>query len=72
VISFEADVKPLFRDLDREAMRSVFDLWEYADVRQHATSILERLESGSMPCDEAWPEDRVSLVAAWIDDGMRP
>ena len=31
--SFEADIKPLFREKDRDSMRNAFDLWSYADVQ---------------------------------------
>jgi hypothetical protein len=48
---FAHDIKPLFREEDRDAMEYVFDLWEYNDVRDQVDNILERLEDGSMPCD---------------------
>lgn len=32
-ISFDADIKPLFREKDRDSMRRAFDLWSYADVK---------------------------------------
>ena len=56
-LSFEQDVKPLFRERDRSTMLNVakFDLWERDDVAEHADAILGRLEEGSMPCDQAWP-----------------
>jgi hypothetical protein len=58
-ISFDADIKPLFRKKDRDSMRRVFDLWSYADVQIHAAAIAARLKDGSMPCDGAWPPDRL-------------
>ena len=54
---FEQDIKPLFREDDRDAMDYIFDLWSYDDVSANADSILERLDDGSMPCDEPWPPD---------------
>ena len=42
-VSFEHDVKPLFRERDRGAMSSHFDLWSYDDVSEHADAILEAL-----------------------------
>jgi hypothetical protein len=71
-LSFEQDVKPLFRERDRGAMLSVasFDLWKHGDVVEHAQAILTRLEDGSMPCDQAWPSDRVSVFRRWVDAGM--
>ena len=34
-LSFELDIRPLFRDKDRNAMLKAFDLWSYADVMAH-------------------------------------
>ncbi len=67
--SFERDVRPLFRDDDVEAMEYVFDLRSHEDVRANAEEIYERVADGSMPCDEAWPEERVALFRRWIDAG---
>ena len=71
-LSFERDVKPLFRERDRGAMQNVagFDLWSHDDVREHSQAILGRLEDGSMPCDQAWPKDQVALFRRWVDAGM--
>jgi hypothetical protein len=70
--SFEQDVKPLFRERDRGAMISVaeFDLWKHEDVTEHAQAILGRLEDGSMPCDQRWPDDQVAVFRRWVDAGM--
>lgn len=67
--SFESDIKPLFRDRDRASMRGSFDLWSYADVVANGHAILERVADGSMPCDGAWPTERVDLFRRWLDDG---
>jgi hypothetical protein len=64
--SFAQDIKPLFREEDRDAMEYAFDLWEYNDVRDQADAILERLEDGSMPCDGEWPEEQIELFRRWI------
>jgi CDGSH-type Zn-finger protein/truncated hemoglobin YjbI len=68
-ISFATYIKPLFRSTDRQSMSFAFDLWSYADVSQHAAAILERLDAGSMPCDGAWPAERVEAFRAWIGSG---
>ena len=68
-MSFQADVKPLFREGDRTAMRFAFDLWSAEDVATHAEAILDRLEAGTMPCDGAWPADRVAVFRRWIEAG---
>jgi hypothetical protein len=66
---FEEDVKPLFRERDRDSMRSRFDLWSVDDVSTHADAILNVLEAGTMPCDGAWPAERVDIFRRWIDAG---
>jgi truncated hemoglobin YjbI len=68
-ISFEEHIKPLFREVDRRSMRFAFDLWSHDDVVEHADAILGRLRAGSMPCDGAWPEDRVEIFQRWVDSG---
>jgi hypothetical protein len=70
--SFERDVRPLFRERDRGSMLEVanFDLWAREDVVEHSQAILGRLENGSMPCDQAWPEEQVALFRRWVDAGM--
>jgi len=68
-LTFEDDVRPLFRERDRNSMLYVFDLWSHADVREHADAILERLEEGAMPCDGPWPDDQVEIFRAWIAEG---
>jgi hypothetical protein len=66
---FDDDVKPLFREGDRTAMRFAFDLWSAEDVATHADDILGRLEAGTMPCDGAWPPDRVAVFRRWVEAG---
>lgn len=68
-VSFESDIKVLFREKDRDSMRRAFDLWSYADVQGHADSIAARLKNGSMPCDGAWPAERVELFERWMQEG---
>jgi hypothetical protein len=70
--SFARDIASLFREGDVESMLFAFDLREYEDVRENADEIHERLDDGTMPCDEEWPADRVALFRAWIDAGMAP
>jgi hypothetical protein len=70
--SFEADIRPLFRDDDVDSMLFAFDLRKYDDVRQYAEEIYDRLSDGSMPCDGEWPQAQVEQFRAWIDAGMAP
>ena len=67
--SYEAEVKPLFRERDRGAMLSHFDLWSYEDVKANAEAILGQFAGGNTPCDGAWPGEQVELFPAWIVDG---
>ena len=68
-VSFESDVKPLFRERDRESMQSHFDLWSHDDVSRHADAILGRLRDGTMPCDGSWTQAQVDLFQRWADSG---
>jgi len=68
-VSFASDIRPLFRESDRQAMQAAFDLWSIADVRAHGEAIAARLRDGSMPCDGPWPEDHVALFDHWLAAG---
>ena len=67
--SYAADIKSLFRERDREAMLTHFDLWLYDDVVAHKDAILAQLTAGDMPCDGSWPSEHVELFGNWIADG---
>jgi CDGSH-type Zn-finger protein/truncated hemoglobin YjbI len=69
-VTFEAHIRPLFRQKDRQSMRFAFDLWAYSDVVKHAAEVLRRVENGSMPCDGPWPSERVEVLRRWVDSGM--
>jgi hypothetical protein len=68
-VSFGSEIKLLFREKDRASMLRAFDLWSYSDVQSHADTIAVRLKNGSMPCDGAWPTERVELFERWIEQG---
>jgi len=68
-LSFSRDIKPLFREKDRDSMRFAFDLFDYADVAANADAIVGALRSGKMPCDGAWAADQVATFQRWIDAG---
>ncbi|HYK27592.1 MAG TPA: ferritin-like domain-containing protein [Streptosporangiaceae bacterium] len=69
-VSFDAHIKTLFRQQDRQSMSFAFDLWSYDDVRTRAADILTRLQDGSMPCDGAWPAAKVQVFRNWTETGM--
>jgi CDGSH-type Zn-finger protein/truncated hemoglobin YjbI len=68
-VSFARHIKPLFRDKDRKSMSFAFDLWSYGDVRANAAGILDRVRNGSMPCDGAWPAEKVAVFQRWTKSG---
>jgi hypothetical protein len=68
-ISYEDDVKTMFRSRDRESMQFAFDLWSYDAVSAHADDILARVRAGTMPCDGAWPSEQIDTFQSWIDAG---
>ena len=53
-------------------MTFAFDLWSHDDVSRHAEAILARLQEGTMPCDGAWPQERVETFENWISAGSPP
>jgi len=69
-VSFERQVKPLFRSRDRDAMLSHFDLWSYEDVSTHAGAIGAQLRAGTMPCDGAWPPEQIQVFQRWVETEM--
>lgn len=69
-LSFEQDIRPLFREKDREAMLAAFDLFDYDDVVEKADAIVGAVRGGQMPCDGAWPAEQVDKLQRWIDAGM--
>jgi CDGSH-type Zn-finger protein/truncated hemoglobin YjbI len=71
-VSFAAHIKPLFREHDRKSMTFAFDLWSQDDVQAHASAILERLQNGTMPCDGAWPPEKIAVFRRWTQTGFPP
>jgi hypothetical protein len=69
---FENSIKPLFRASDREAMKASFDLWAYSDVVRNAPAILQAVSDGAMPCDGAWPSEKVEVFSRWMEAGTPP
>jgi hypothetical protein len=68
-VRFESDIRPLFRVKDVQSMSAKFDLSSYDDVKASAQPILAAVAGGSMPCDGAWPAERVALFREWVDAG---
>jgi hypothetical protein len=68
-ISFEKQIKPLFREGDRQSMKWAFDLWSHDDVARNSEVILERLRDGTMPCDGAWSNEQIESFQDWVEAG---
>lgn len=71
-LSFAVDIRPLFREEDIECMQGMgVDLGDAAwmCVPANAQSVYERVADGSMPPDEAWSQENVSLFKSWMDAG---
>ena len=71
-LSFATDIRPLFRDEDIDCMKSMgIDLDDPAwmCVPANAQGVYGTLSDGTMPPDEAWPADRVSIFKKWMDAG---
>lgn len=73
-VSFATEIRPLFRDSpDIDTMQGFgLDLSSYDDVKAQASEIYARLQDGSMPCDDAWPAERLALFRRWMEEGMAP
>jgi hypothetical protein len=72
-LSFARDVRPMFRVTDVDTMQNYgLDLSSYDEVKNKAQAIYATLAEGTMPCDEAWPKDRVATLKRWMDEGMAP
>lgn len=74
-ISFAADIKPLFTDVDRSHMSFMLDLGSYDDVKSNADDIYDSVSNGRMPPASAggpWSQEKVDLFKQWIDGGCQP
>lgn len=73
-LSFAKDIRPLFRDKpDVAAMKRYgLDLSSHEQVKAQAAAIYGTLQDGSMPCDGAWPSERIAMFKTWMDEGMAP
>ena len=70
LLSFAQDIKPLFRDRDRNRMLFRFDLFLFDDVKQNAADILDAVSTGRMPCDVPWDSSKVATFKKWMEDGL--
>jgi len=78
--SFQADIRPLFTDLDIHAMSKAFNLGSYDDVKAHAAIIYDRIRGiggAVMPPPPPrgagpWTQSQIELFAKGMADGYQP
>lgn len=74
-ISFEADIRPLFREVDIEHMRPMdvlLDDYQYMSQRANAELVHDFLsgkKQPQMPPDDPWSVEQVELFARWMQAG---
>ncbi len=79
-ISFEKDIKPLFRTIDVDHMEAagvLLDDYAYMSEAGHnhanAVAVFDTLKNQTMPPGGPfWPQDKVDLFAQWMSDGYKP
>lgn len=74
---FEHDILPLFRPVDIEHMAPFgveLDKYAYMSVPANAERVYGAIAAKRMPpeSDATWTPDKVTLLRAWIDGGLRP
>ncbi len=73
-MSFERDIRPLFRGRDVRCMAGTIDLNSYDDVKANAQEIYARLTEKDptkvMPPDH-WGATQITRFKEWIDSGCR-
>lgn len=78
-VSFENDIKPLFREIDVEHMKRygvVLDDYAYmsdgAGDHANAKAVLNTLTKKTMPPDGPfWPQGQLDLFAKWMSGGYQ-
>jgi hypothetical protein len=78
-VSFNNDIKPLFREIDVEHMKRysvVLDDYAYmsdgAGDHRNAKAVLSTLTEKKMPPGGPfWPQDQLDLFAKWMSDGYQ-
>ena len=70
-MSVERHIKQLFHAGDRQVHKLAFDLWSYHDLRLDADGIAQRLRDGPMPCDGAWPPEKIESFERRVQSGTQ-
>ena len=71
-LSFERDIKPLFRTKDRDSMLQAFDLFEYEDVVEHADAVVGALAAGRCPATAPGPIPRSTNSSSGLTRARPP
>lgn len=71
-LSFATDISPLFRDGDIQCMGPSgvkLDDPAWMCIPANAQNVYDEIAAGTMPPDEPWPPERVSLFKKWMEAG---
>lgn len=74
-VSFAADIRPLFRQIDTDHMRPLgvhLDDYAFISKRENATMVYDFLsgrKQPQMPPDGQWPSEQLDLFKRWMEDG---
>ncbi|MGC2162897.1 MAG: hypothetical protein WA634_13360 [Silvibacterium sp.] len=71
-LSFEKDIRPLFREGDVKCMSPGVRLDDPAWMRvaANAQAVYHAVSTGAMPPDAPWKEAQVKTFKAWMDEGF--
>ncbi len=79
MVSFAADIRPLFREVDVEHMRDLgvtLDDYAYMSQRANANNVLAFLKGDAQPQmppgGPYWSVEQLALFSRWIDAGCAP
>ena len=72
-LSFEKDIRPMFRKFEVDSMKPVgLDLSSYEQVKKAAKKVHGMLAAHKMPCDKPWSGEKIARFKRWMDGGARP
>lgn len=78
-LSFERDIRPLFRQVDVEHMAGLdvlLDDYAYMSNAQNAQATYDRLKGTKQPQmppgGPFWSDEQLSLFAQWMEQGRQP
>jgi hypothetical protein len=78
-VSFERDIKPLFRQIDIDHMSGMdvmLDDYQYMSDEHNARAVLEFLDGTRQPQmppgGPFWSNDQLGVLRRWIEQGRKP